>query len=198
MSWRPETLRILHHPHPALSFASTPVASIDPEFKRTIAEMFELMYAAEGIGLAANQVGIPKRFFVLNLTADADEKEEEFVFINPTIRSRRGADLAEEGCLSLPGLYGDVRRPSAITVEAYGLDGQPFEMKIDDLPARAVQHEVDHLDGTMFIDKVSDAVRAEIAPKVEEFEIEHRSRQSAGELDSDASLTADLKRMAIA
>ena len=196
MSWRPETLEVLHLPHPALRFESTPVTAIDGEFKRTVREMFDLMYKANGIGLAANQVGIPKRFFIVNLTAEEADPDEEFVFINPVLSGRRGSEVAEEGCLSLPGVYGDVRRPDAITVQAYGLDGQPFEMKLDDLPARVVQHETDHLDGVMFLDRMADAPRDELGPQVEEFAIEHRAKQSAGSLPDDAALEQRLREMA--
>ena len=196
--WRPETLDVLHHPHPALAYKSTPVTSIDAEFKATVREMFDLMYRDKGIGLAANQVGIPKRFFIVNLTAEEADPNEEFVFINPVISGRRGSEVAEEGCLSLPGVYGDVRRPAAVTVQAYGLDGQPFEMKVDDLPARVVQHENDHLDGVMFLDRMAEPAAAELGPQVEEFELEHRSRQSAGQLEEDAALQAKLDAMATA
>lgn len=198
MSWRPDTLEVLHHPHPALRFESTPVTAIDAAFKKTIAEMFELMYEKKGIGLAANQVGIPRRFFIVNLASEERDKEEEFVFINPVLSGRRGSEVAEEGCLSLPGVYGDVRRPSGITVQAYGLDGQPFEMKLTDLPARVVQHETDHLDGTMFTDKVGEVVLAELQPEIEEFEIEHRAKQSAGTLPGDDEISRRLQAMATA
>ena len=198
MSWRPDTLEVLHHPHPALRFESTPVTAIDATFKKTVAEMFELMYSHNGIGLAANQVGIPRRFFLVNLSGEEADPDEEFVFINPVLSGRRGSEVAEEGCLSLPGLFGDVRRPSGITVQAYGLDGQPFEMKLTDLPARVVQHENDHLDGTMFIDRMADAARQELQPQVEEFEIELTSKQSAGQVPASEVLKSELQTMATA
>ena len=194
--WRPDTLTVLHYPHPALAYPSTPVTSIDADFKATVAEMFRLMYKAKGIGLAANQVGIPRRFFIVNLTAEEADPSEEFVFINPVLSARRGSGTAEEGCLSLPGVYGDVRRPEAVTIQAYGLDGQPFEMKLDDLPARVVQHETDHLDGMMFLQRMDDAPRAELDPQVDEFRLEHDSRQSAGQLPANDALQAELDRMA--
>ena len=196
MSWRPETLSILNHPHPALRFESVPVPKIDARLRETVAEMFELMYTADGIGLAANQVGIPRRLFVVNLSGGERDPAEEFVFINPTITSRRGSAVAEEGCLSLPGVYGDVRRPEAITVQAYGLDGQPFEMKLDDLPARVVQHETDHLDGRMFIDRMSENDLAKIAAQVEEFEIEYAAQCETGKLAEEPELVRQVEAMA--
>src|SRR5262245_10841022 len=107
--------------------------------------MFDLMYEARGIGLAANQVAIPRRFFVLNLTADPEQKDQERVFINPEIVKRHAAIQEEEGCLSFPGLYGKVQRARKIRVQAYDLDGNPVELDAEELLGRAIQHETDHL-----------------------------------------------------
>ncbi|HAA48174.1 MAG TPA: peptide deformylase, partial [Planctomycetaceae bacterium] len=107
--------------------------------------MFELMYEAKGIGLAANQVALPFRFFIINVSGDPDLSDQEHVFINPEISNQSGLVEGEEGCLSVPQLYGQVKRFETITVEAYDLDGQGFAMDLDELPARVVQHETDHL-----------------------------------------------------
>ena len=96
-------MQIVHYPHPALRWKSSDINQINESLRSTIREMFELMYAANGIGLAANQVGLPLRFFIINLTGEAESTEEELVFINPEIRNRRGQEVGEEGCLSLPG-----------------------------------------------------------------------------------------------
>lgn len=189
-------MEIVKHPHPALRFKSVPVTRIDAKLRSTVEEMFKLMYEANGIGLAANQVGLPFRFFVINLQADPEAKEEEFVFINPVIRNKKGSEVAEEGCLSLPGLFADVRRSNALTIEAYDLDGQGFEMKLDELPARVVQHESDHLDGIMFTDKLVSAMSPENEARIAEFEAEYHTAQKDGTLAPDDDLQAQIEAMA--
>ncbi|HEY2155324.1 MAG TPA: peptide deformylase, partial [Isosphaeraceae bacterium] len=103
-------LRIVKYPHPALRYESRPVTEIDDRLRRNVRAMFELMYESKGIGLAANQVAIPQKFFVLNLTADPEQKDQEQVFINPEIVKRHSSTEDEEGCLSIPGVYSKVRR----------------------------------------------------------------------------------------
>ena len=115
-------MQIVQYGHPVLRWMSKPIQSINAELRSTVREMFDLMYSAKGIGLAANQVGLPFRFFVVNVTADPEQQDEEFVFINPRIRRRKGAMTGEEGCLSLPGLYANIERAEEIVVEAYDLD----------------------------------------------------------------------------
>lgn len=187
-------MEIVSYPHPALRYKSREVAHIDDKLRGIVEEMFALMYQAKGIGLAANQVALPLRVFVVNLTGEAAEKDEEIVFINPEILKRRGAEIGEEGCLSLPGLYADVQRAEKIVVEAFDLDGQPFRAELDDLAARVVQHETDHLDGVLFIDRVDDSIRREIEPKVSEFDIDFRARQQRGEIAPDDELRARLEQ----
>lgn len=188
-------MEIVSYPHPALRFKSHDVAQIDDKLRGIVEEMFALMYQAKGIGLAANQVALPWRLFVVNLSGDPAEKGEEFVFINPEILKRRGAEIGEEGCLSLPGLYADVQRAEKILVEAFDLQGQPFRAELDDLAARVVQHETDHLDGVLFIDRVDDSVRREIDSKVVEFDIDFRARQQRGEIPPDDELQARLEQL---
>src|SRR5205823_11352797 len=117
-------------------------------------QMLELMYESKGLGLAANQVALPYRLFVMNPTADPLQREHELVCINPVILERKGSVEGEEGCLSFPGLYQKVRRAKSIKVRAYNLDGEAIEEAWADLEARVVQHEVDHLHGVLFIDKM--------------------------------------------
>jgi len=189
-------MQIVHFPHPALRYKSTPITRIDSELRQIVREMFELMYAADGIGLAANQVGLPWRLFILNLTADPDQKDEEHVFINPEIIERKGTIEAEEGCLSLPKLYHQVRRSQEVVVEAYDLTGAGFELTIDDLGSRAVQHELDHLDGVLFIDRLGEIARREVAPQVDDFETAFRNQQQAGLIPPDAELEQQLRDLA--
>ncbi|MGE0374122.1 MAG: peptide deformylase [Planctomycetaceae bacterium] len=190
-------MQIVQYPHPSLRWKSSDVARIDAELREIVQAMFDLMYAAKGIGLAANQVALPLRLFIMNPSGDPAELDSEFVFINPEIIGRKGSALGEEGCLSLPDLYADVRRPEQITVEAYDLEGQGFEMTLDDLPARVVQHELDHVDGVLFIDRVSDSIQREIAPQLADFEAIFRRQQETGKIPSDAALRADLQSKAI-
>jgi peptide deformylase len=180
-------LKIIPFPHPTLRRVSQPLRRVDADLKRMIREMFDLMYAARGIGLAANQVGIPLRFFIVNLEAAAD-KGEELVFINPVISRPKGSEEAEEGCLSLPSLYGNVYRPKQIRVDAYNLQGQPYSATLTGLFARCVQHEFDHLDGILFIDRMKDGAVANIRDTLEEFRIDFDSRRSVGEYGDDASI----------
>ncbi len=186
-------MEIVKYPHPALRWKSSPVTAINAELRTIVREMFDLMYEAKGIGLAANQVALPLRLFVLNLTADPAETDEEFVFINPEIVRRKGNQEAEEGCLSMPNLYGDVRRADEIVVHAYGLDGQPFELTIDDLASRAIQHETDHLDGILFTDRMTEAARREVDPMLSDFESLFRRQQEQGKYPSDAQIQEQLQ-----
>jgi peptide deformylase len=188
-------LQIVNYPHPALRYASRSITEIDDDLHTTIRAMFELMYAAKGIGLAANQVGLPFRFFVLNLTADPEKKDQELVFINPEIVKRHSSVEDEEGCLSLPGVYAKVRRARKIRVRAYDLAGKLVEHDADELFSRAVQHESDHLDGKLFIDYLDAAVLHTVADKIKAFEIEYHSAQNRGAVPSDAEVIQQLHSM---
>ena len=120
-----------------------------------IAEMFELMYKHKGVGLAANQVALPYRLFVMNPEGDPTKPELERVFINPVLTKPKGQAEAEEGCLSIPSLYADVVRPERIIVSAYDLEGNEIEEELSGFPARIVQHETDHLDGVLYVDRLA-------------------------------------------
>lgn len=187
-------MEIVKYCHPALRHKSQPITEISSELKATIRKMFDLMYEARGIGLAANQVGIPFRFFIANPTADREETSQEMVFINPEIVRKKGSEEGEEGCLSIPDVYGQVPRAQEIVVEAYDLDGEGFELTTDDLLARVIQHESDHLDGVMFFDRMKESDRSEIDSKIKDFEMEFRKQQAAGEIGSDDELTKQLKQ----
>jgi peptide deformylase len=181
-------LDILTDPHPTLRRVSKPLRRVDAELRQTIREMFDLMYQAKGIGLAANQVDLPLRFFIVNLAAKADEGEE-VVFINPVLSlPRGGSEEAEEGCLSLPGLYGQVVRPRQVRINAYSLKGEEIQIDATGLLSRCVQHELDHLDGVLFTDRLSPTALADIREGLDEFEAEFDSRRSSGGVPSDAEI----------
>lgn len=186
-------MEIVNYPHPALRWKSVPVTKINKKIRDIVAEMFDLMYAANGIGLAANQVALPYRLFVINPTGDRNEADHEQVFLNPAISKRQGQEEGEEGCLSLPGLYGPVRRPAKVVIEAFDLKGQPFQMELDELQGRVVQHETDHLDGILFPDRMTETALKTALPALEEFEIEFRGLQQAGQIPADDELERELK-----
>jgi peptide deformylase len=181
-------LHILTYPHPTLRKVSKPLRRVDADLRKTIGEMFDLMYEAKGIGLAANQVDLPLRLFIVNLEAKRGEGEE-LVFINPVISlPRGGSEEAEEGCLSLPGLYGQVVRPKQVRINAYGLDGKELQADVTGLLARCVQHELDHLDGVLFPDRMSATAKADIEEGLDEFEAEFKSRRETGGIGSDEEI----------
>lgn len=191
-------LRIIHYPHPTLRHVSKPLKRVDAELKQMVARMFELMYEHEGVGLAANQVDLPYRMFVCNPEGDPKNKEAEFVFINPVIKKGSGQHEKEEGCLSIPGVYAPVVRKEKITVQAYNLAGEEISGELDGLFARIVQHETDHLDGRLFIDRITPTQLADLAGELEEFEIDFNSKRAVGELPSDEQIVArlaDLERL---
>src|SRR5438105_5097900 len=157
--------------------------------------MFDLMYAAPGIGLAANQVALPFRFFVLNVTSDPEQRDQEKVFINPEIVKRHSMIEDEEGCLSLPGLYEKVRRAKRIRVRAYDLEGNLVEHDAEGLFSRAVQHETDHLDGKLFIDYLDPLARRSVEEELRKFEQTHRQAQRSGAIPADEDLLRRLDTM---
>src|SRR4051812_6360662 len=148
-------MKIVNYPHPSLRHAAKPLMAIDNDVRRAAGEMLELMYSAKGLGLAAPQVALPFQLLVMNFAGDPAQKEQECVAINPVIVDKRnGTEEASEGCLSFPDLYRKVRRSKTVVVRAYDLDGNLYEMTAHDLAARVWQHEVDHLHGTLYIDKM--------------------------------------------
>ena len=159
-------LPILEFPDPRLRTKALPLDAARiaaPDFQQLLDDMFETMYAAPGIGLAASQVDVHRRFMVMDIS---DEKDAPLVFINPQITARAGEQVYQEGCLSVPGIYADVTRANAITVQAIGRDGQPFELQSEGLLAVCVQHEMDHLDGKLFVDYLSPLKREMVRKKL--------------------------------
>ena len=157
-------LDILEFPDPRLRTVAQPVEVVDDALRKVIDDMFETMYAAPGIGLAATQVNIHKRLLVLDIS---EEKNAPLVFINPQVEPLAGEQEYNEGCLSVPGYYDTVKRHDRIRVRALGRDGQPFEIEADGLLAVCIQHEIDHMDGKLFVDYLSRLKRDRVRTRLE-------------------------------
>lgn len=194
-SGNPLKLKIIHYPHPTLRHVSKPVKRVDAELRDMVSQMFDLMYEHEGVGLAANQVDLPYRLFVANPTGDPNNKDTEYAFINPVLKGGKGQVEGDEGCLSIPGVLAPVMRKEKITIEAYNLKGEQFVGELDGLFARIVQHETDHLDGKLFIDRLSPTQAADVRGELEEFEIDFQSKRDVGELPDDDSIAARLAEL---
>jgi peptide deformylase len=156
-------LEILEFPDRRLRTVAKPVAQVDDALRTLIDDMFETMYAAPGIGLAASQVDVHRRLMVLDISEDSDTP---MVFINPEILAVHGEQVYEEGCLSVPGIYAEVKRAERIQVRALDRDGQLFELDTDGLLAVCVQHEMDHLAGRLFVDYLSPLKRELVKKKL--------------------------------
>lgn len=166
-------LNILKYPDPRLRTVAKPVAEVTDVHRQQLDDMFETMYEAPGIGLAATQVDIHDRMLVIDIS---EEKNEPRVFINPEIIARDGVEIMEEGCLSVPGIYEKVERAEKVTVRALDRDGNTFELEADGLLAICIQHEIDHLDGNVFIDYLSPLKQQRISKKLEKahkYDMEH-------------------------
>lgn len=145
-------LPILHYPDPRLHTVAKPVVAVDARIRRLVDDMAETMYAAPGIGLAATQVDVHERVIVIDISESRDQLQ---VFINPEILAREGEAEFEEGCLSVPGIFERVKRAARVKVRALGRDGQPFTVEAEGLFAVCIQHEIDHLDGKVFVEYLS-------------------------------------------
>ena len=159
-------LPILEFPDPRLRTKAVPVDPArlaDPAFQRLFDDMFETMYEAPGIGLAASQVDVHQRFMVIDVS---EEKDRPMVFVNPEIVSRDGEQVYQEGCLSVPGIYADVTRANEIDVRFLDREGKPQELRVDGLLAVCIQHEMDHLDGKLFVDYLSPLKREMVRKKL--------------------------------
>ena len=188
-------MRVLHYPHPTLLRPAKPLARVDAELRKMVGEMFDLMYQHDGIGLAAPQVDLPYRLFVVNASGDPKEKDLEYAFINPVLSKPKGSEEKEEGCLSLPKLYAPVRRPATIHVSAYNMAGQAVDFDADGLLARVIQHENDHLDGVMFIDRISQTALMDARDQLEDFREEFERRRETGEIPADAKIFEHLAQL---
>ena len=157
-------LPILHFPDPRLRTLSQPVPAVDDAVRELLDDMLQTMYDAPGIGLAAPQVNVFKRAIVIDVS---EERNDPRYFVNPEIVERRGTEEFEEGCLSVPNIYERVERSEWIRVKAIGRDGAPYELETDGLLAVCIQHEIDHLDGKLFVDYLSELKRNRIRKKME-------------------------------
>ena len=189
------SLQIIHYPHPTLRHRSRPIKRVDAELRKYIEEMIELMYEHEGVGLAANQVDLPYRLFVANEKGDPAAKEHEQVFINPVLSGGHGQEEDEEGCLSIPGLRAPVTRNAKIKIQAYDLAGNEISREVSGLMARIVQHETDHLDGTLFIDRLGPASLLAFRDQLEEFELAFQSKCDTRELPDSEAMAARLREL---
>ena len=185
-------MNIIQYPHPTLRYKSKPIRRVNEELKQIVSDMFDAMYEAKGIGLAANQVDLPFRLFVLNLSGKRGEGEE-MVFINPVVSSPKGSDEFEEGCLSIVGVNAVVNRPEQIHVQAYDLQGNEIDATVNGMLAKAIQHETDHLDGVLFVDRIGEASKAAIAGELEDFELIFENERSTGNIPDDEAILDRLK-----
>ena len=165
MSVRPVVL----YPDPVLLRPTDPVDSVDDEVRELVEDMVETMVAAPGIGLAANQVGVPRRVCIVDLSA-GERPDTLHVFVNPVVLETRGTQVGEEGCLSFPDVTLEIERAYGVTVEALDLEGNKFTLEAEDLLARAILHECEHLDGRVFLRNVSalkrDMVKKQIRKRI--------------------------------
>ncbi len=156
--------KILHYPDPRLRRTAQPVTRVNAEIRTLVDDMAETMYDAPGIGLAAPQVDVVKHVIVIDISETRDDLR---VFINPQIVARDGEQTLEEGCLSVPGIYDNVTRAEHVTVRAQGRDGKLFELEVSGLLAACVQHEIDHLEGKLFVDYLSRLKQQRVRKKLE-------------------------------
>lgn len=160
-------LNILHYPDPRLHTVAKPVTVVDDRIRTLCADMLETMYEARGIGLAATQVNVHERVVVIDISEDRQQPQ---YFINPEIIRRDGRCETEEGCLSVPGIYDKVTRAERVTVRALNLQGEAYELDADELLAICIQHEIDHLDGKVFVEHLSRMKQERILKKLKKRE----------------------------
>ena len=169
-------LVILEYPDPRLRKQAAAVPQVDDAVRQLAHDMLETMYAAKGVGLAATQVDVHKRLIVLDIS---EQRDRPLVLINPEILKLEGAGPGEEGCLSLPGIYDKLTRATHIRVRALDRDGEPVEMEAEGLLAVCIQHEIDHLEGKLFVDYLSELKRQLIRRRLEK---ERKQRFTAGDI----------------
>ena len=173
-------LVILEYPDPRLRKKAVAVTTVDAAVRQLADDMLQTMYAAKGVGLAATQVDVHKRLIVLDVS---EERDQPLVLINPELLTLEGSGPGEEGCLSLPGIYDKLTRATHIRVRALNLAGEPFEMDADGLLAICIQHEMDHLEGKLFVDYLSELKRQLIRRRLEK---ERRQRSTGSDLRASA------------
>jgi peptide deformylase len=157
-------LEVLHFPDPRLRLKAKPVAQVDASIQRIVNDMLDTMYEAPGIGLAATQVNIQKQIVVIDVS---EERNQPLCLINPTIIAQEGSYCMDEGCLSVPSIYDEVERAQKVTVQAFNQAGEAYTLTAEDLLAVCIQHEMDHLEGKLFVDYLSPLKRERIRKKLE-------------------------------
>lgn len=166
-----KSFEVVLFPHPVLRKETEDIVAFDDDLRATVEGMFERMFASQGVGLAAPQVGLSKRIFVLNDEGDAEKPDRNLALINPTITSFDGKKTRhEEGCLSLPGVHAEITRPERCTVRAFDLGGQEFEKEYDGFVARIIQHEYDHLQGVLLTDRMTPSDKMKNRAAVQELQ----------------------------
>jgi peptide deformylase len=174
-------LAILEYPDPRLRKRAEPVAAVDDALRKLASDMLDTMYAANGVGLAATQVDVHRRLIVLDVS---EERNQPLILINPELLLAEGKGPGEEGCLSLPGIYDKLSRATHIRVRALNLQGEPFELNAEGLLATCIQHEMDHLEGKLFVDYLSELKRQLIRRRME------KERRQRGSGEARASVPA--------
>ncbi len=188
-------MEVIKYPHPILKHKTKPIARINQKLRDLIAEMFTTMYETDGVGLAANQVGLPLRLFVMNPTGDKEKKDEEYVFINPVILKRHGTAEDEEGCLSYPEIRVPVVRTESIEFEGIAMDGSLQQFCWKGHPARVVQHELDHLNGVGFVERLSSTVLLTIQEDLDDLRTEFEGNQRLGFVPSATEIARQIAEL---
>jgi peptide deformylase len=169
-------MEVLVYPDPILRRGGAPVTTFDAELRQVADQMMEAMYEEGGVGLAAPQVGIGLKLLVLNPAGDAKDRSGERVLINPKITKKKGREFGEEGCLSFPGIQAEVERWVSIAITYQDLDGQEQTLSADGWLARIIQHELDHLEGVLFTDRLTSADKLRVKAALQELEEQYRAR----------------------
>jgi len=168
-----DNLYVIHYPDPRLRQVCTPVREFDDRLAALVKRILELMETGKGVGLAAPQLGVRQCVFAMNATGQPGDEQ---VFVNPAIREPHGSAEAEEGCLSLPGVNVRIRRAQRCRVTAQDIQGRPFELELEDLPARICQHETDHLSGVLILDRMGPADRIATRKTLRALEESHKTK----------------------
>ncbi len=169
-------MEIVKYPDPVLRRSAEKITTFDSELQKTASDMLNTMYTLKGVGLAAPQVGLGLSLLVLNPPGDPSDTDEELVLVNPEVVSRKHLEWDEEGCLSFPGIYAEVERHRDIVLRYQNLDGEDVEMKSTEFQARVIQHEMDHLQGILFVDRLTPADKIRLGSKLQEMEQAYSSR----------------------
>ncbi len=190
-SFDPSHLSVILFPHPTLRYTAKPIKRVDAMLHKIAERMFELMYEHRGVGLAATQVNLPIRLFVMNSTGHKGEGQER-VLINPVITRPRSNEEQEEGCLSLPNINGNVVRSKTIRVNAFDLNGEELNEDFSGFEARIIQHETDHLNGMLFIDRMNEGSIVEILGELNLLNTDFESRQRTAAIAPNDELIAHI------